>query len=151
MRFLVVEAHTSYNVLLGRPFLNTLGVVVSTPHLAMKLPSASRDIITIHGDQKLVRECYIVSLRPQELTIVANNVEQVLGSRAALIGEDLDPRIGTDSRIEPVGKTKNMSLFGERNLKVGSTLSVEGDAVIDETLGKKCKSIRLVNYEPTWS
>jgi len=28
MRFLVVEAHTSYNVILGRPFLNTMGVVV---------------------------------------------------------------------------------------------------------------------------
>jgi len=31
--FLVVEAHTSYNILLGRPSLNTLGAIVSTPHL----------------------------------------------------------------------------------------------------------------------
>jgi len=41
IRFLIVEAPTSYNVLLGRPSLNSLGVVVSTPHLAMKFPSPS--------------------------------------------------------------------------------------------------------------
>jgi len=62
--FLVVEASTSYNVLLGRPSLNTLGTVVSTPHLAMKFPSPSGNIITIHGDQRLVRECYMASLQP---------------------------------------------------------------------------------------
>ena len=50
IRFLVVDAPTSYNVLLSRTSLNTLGVVVSTPHLAMKFPSPSGDILTIHGD-----------------------------------------------------------------------------------------------------
>jgi len=49
IRFLIVNAPTSYNVLLGRPSLNTLGAVVSTPHLAMKFPSPSGDILTIHG------------------------------------------------------------------------------------------------------
>jgi len=65
IRFLVVDAPISYNVLLGRPSLNTLGVVVSTPHLAMKFPSPSGDILTIHDDQRLARECYMASLRPQ--------------------------------------------------------------------------------------
>ena len=31
IRFLIVDAPTSYNVLLGRPSLNTLGTIVSTP------------------------------------------------------------------------------------------------------------------------
>jgi len=64
IQFLVVDASTSYNVLLGRPSLNTLGVVVSTPHLAMKFPSPSGDILTIHGNQRLARECYMANLRP---------------------------------------------------------------------------------------
>jgi len=64
IRFLIVDAPMSYNVLLGRPSLNTLGVVVSTPHLAMKFPSPSGDILTIHCDQRLARECYMASLRP---------------------------------------------------------------------------------------
>ena len=62
--FLVVDAPTSYNVLLGQPSLKTLGIVVSTPHLAMKFPSPSGDILTIHGDQRLACEFYMASLRP---------------------------------------------------------------------------------------
>jgi len=62
--FLVVDAPPSYNVLLARPSFNTLGAVVSTPHLTMKFPSPSRDILTIHGKQRLTRECYMASLRP---------------------------------------------------------------------------------------
>jgi len=65
IRFLIVDAPTSYNILLGRPSLNTLGAVVSTPHLAMKFPAPSGDILTIHYDQRLARECYMASLRPQ--------------------------------------------------------------------------------------
>jgi len=64
IRFLIVDAPTSYNILLGRPSLNTLGTVVSTPHLAMKFPAPSGDILTIHCDQRLARECYMASLRP---------------------------------------------------------------------------------------
>ena len=65
IHFLIIDAPTSYNVLLGRPSLNTLGAVVFTPHLAMKFPSPSGDILTIHCDQRLARECYMASLRPQ--------------------------------------------------------------------------------------
>jgi len=63
IRYLLVEANTSYNVLLGRPSLNKLGAIVSTPHLAMKFPSASGDVITLHVDQKMAREFYAASLK----------------------------------------------------------------------------------------
>jgi len=65
IRFLIVDTPTSYNVLLSCPSLNTLGTVVSTPHLAMKFPSLSGDILTIHCDQLLARECYMANLRLQ--------------------------------------------------------------------------------------
>jgi len=55
---LVIIANTSYNILLGRSSINQLMAIVSTPHLAMKFPSPSEDILTIHIDQKEVRECY---------------------------------------------------------------------------------------------
>jgi len=48
IRYLVIDANTSYNILLGRSSLNKLGAIVSTPHLAMKFPSLSGDILTIH-------------------------------------------------------------------------------------------------------
>jgi len=53
----------SYNILLGRPSLNTLGVVVSTYHSTMKFPSTSGDIITIHVEQPTTTECYSSILR----------------------------------------------------------------------------------------
>jgi len=59
----LVDANTSYNILLGRPFINRLRAIVSTPHLVMKFSSASRDILTVHVDQEVARECYAASLR----------------------------------------------------------------------------------------
>ena len=101
IRFLIVNAPTSYNVLLGRPSLNTLGVVLSTPpHLAMKFPSPSGDILTIHYDQRLAHECYMASLRPQLPIQQTNHIERPPGSSIALSGEDLDPRVGRDVRLE---------------------------------------------------
>ena len=75
IRFLIVDTPTSYNILLGHPSLNTLGTVVFIPHLAMKFPSPSGDILTIHYDQRLARECYMASLRPQLLIQQTNHIE----------------------------------------------------------------------------
>jgi len=120
--FLVIDAPTSYNVLFGRPSLNTLGVVVSTPHLAMKFPSPSGDILTINDDQQLARECYMASLRPQLLILQTNNIERLYGSSVALSGKDLDPRVGHDARIEPVDNIVSLELSNGRTLKLGTSL-----------------------------
>ncbi|XP_020222112.1 uncharacterized protein LOC109804693 [Cajanus cajan] len=50
VRYVVVQANTSYNILLGRPSLNKLRAIVSTPHLAMKFPTEEGKIITVHAD-----------------------------------------------------------------------------------------------------
>jgi len=63
IQYLIVDAHTSYNILLGRPSLNIVGVVVSTYHLTMKFPSTSGGIITVHVDQPTAHRCYADSLR----------------------------------------------------------------------------------------
>jgi len=61
------KAETSYNILLGRPSLNRLGTIVSTPHLVMKFLIDSRSrgkgVETLQVDQKTPRECYVASLR----------------------------------------------------------------------------------------
>ena len=48
--YLVIDANTSYNILLGRPSINRLRAIILTPHLAMKFFSLSRDILTVHVD-----------------------------------------------------------------------------------------------------
>ncbi|XP_020211150.1 uncharacterized protein LOC109795981 [Cajanus cajan] len=65
IRYIVVHANTSYNILLGRPSINALGAIVSTPHLCMKFPSRDGQVITMHADQKTARECYLSSLKVQ--------------------------------------------------------------------------------------
>lgn len=50
-------------MLLNRPSLNTLGAIMSTPHLAMKFSSETRSIIIVHADQKMARKCYMASMK----------------------------------------------------------------------------------------
>jgi len=57
-RYLVVNAPSAYNILLGRPSLNRIGAVASTKHMKMKLPSLERVIITIKFDQKATKKWY---------------------------------------------------------------------------------------------
>jgi len=63
IRYLVVNADSAYNILLGRPTLNRLRVVASTRHIKMKLPDLSGKVIVIKSDQEEARKCYENSLK----------------------------------------------------------------------------------------
>ena len=52
IRYLVVNANSAYNILLGRPTLNRLRGVSSTRHMKLKLPDLSGRVIVIKSDQK---------------------------------------------------------------------------------------------------
>jgi len=121
IRYLIVDAHTSYNILLGRPSLNTLGAIVSTYHLAMKFPSASGDIITVHVDQPTARRCYADSLRERPESPprrAVNNVEKVPGEAEV----DLDPRVSSEERVEPIESTEEFHFDEHRYTHVSKTL-----------------------------
>ena len=63
IKYLVVNAPSAYNILLGRPTLNRTGVVPSTRHMKVKLPLMEGTIITIRSDQKEAKKCYKNSLK----------------------------------------------------------------------------------------
>ncbi|XP_019432724.1 PREDICTED: uncharacterized protein LOC109339688 [Lupinus angustifolius] len=63
-KFLVVHCDSAYNAIIGRPTLNRLGAIVSTPHLCMKFLSINLQVCTVKGDQHSARSCYQMSLRP---------------------------------------------------------------------------------------
>ena len=52
IRYLVVNANSAYNILLGRTALNRLRAVSSTRHMKMKLPNLSGKVIVIKSDQE---------------------------------------------------------------------------------------------------
>jgi len=111
IRYLIVDAHTSYNILLGRPSLNTLGAVVSTYHLAMKFSSALGDIITVHVDQLTARRCYVDSLRERQFEKVLEEAEI-----------DLDPRVSSEERVEPIESTEEFHFDEHWYTHVSKTL-----------------------------
>jgi len=82
IRYLILDANTSYKILLRCPSINSLGAIISTPHLTMKFPSWTRDIITSYVNKKTTRECYISSLQlpTPQVHHFSNNVEKVVQS-----------------------------------------------------------------------
>ena len=61
-RFLVVDAPSAYNMLLGRPSLNAIKAIPSTYHMMVKFPTTS-GVGMVRGDQRVARECYSVSVK----------------------------------------------------------------------------------------
>ncbi|KAL0319771.1 UNVERIFIED_CONTAM: hypothetical protein Sradi_5238600 [Sesamum radiatum] len=61
--FLVLDtSYPRYNIILGRPTLNAIGVVISTSCLKMKFPT-KYGIGEVHGNQRSARECRCHTLR----------------------------------------------------------------------------------------
>lgn len=50
VRYLVVEAQSSYNIIIGRLAFNLLGVSISTLHLCMEYPLEDGGVKVIQGD-----------------------------------------------------------------------------------------------------
>ncbi|KAJ4818482.1 Pol-polyprotein [Rhynchospora pubera] len=64
IRFIVVDAPSAYNVILGRTSLNSIGAVVSTPHLMIKFPTP-QGVGIVRGEQQVAKECYRITMAPQ--------------------------------------------------------------------------------------
>ncbi|KAI3446714.1 hypothetical protein Pfo_003379 [Paulownia fortunei] len=62
VKFLVVNAPSTYNMILGRPSLNLFHAVASTYHMKLKFPT-HEGIGEAIGDQRMARECYANTLR----------------------------------------------------------------------------------------
>ena len=62
VRFLIVDALSAYNMLLGGPSLNSIRVVLSAYHTVIKFPTAN-GVGMVRGNQHIARECYSASLK----------------------------------------------------------------------------------------
>ena len=60
--FIVVDAFSPYTVIMGRPWLHSLGAVSSTLHQKVKYPSESQ-VLEIVGSQSMARQCLIAAIR----------------------------------------------------------------------------------------
>ena len=62
VKFLIVDAPSAYNMLLGRPSLNAIKVIPSAYHMMIKFPTTS-GVGMVRGDQRVARECYSASIK----------------------------------------------------------------------------------------
>ena len=62
VRFIIVDAPSAYNMLLGRSSLNAIKAIPSAHHMMIKFPTIS-GVGIVRGDQRVARECYSASVK----------------------------------------------------------------------------------------
>ena len=62
VRFLIVDAPSTCNILLGRPSLNAIKAIPSAYHMMIKFPTTG-GVGMVRGDQRVARECYSASMK----------------------------------------------------------------------------------------
>ena len=62
VRFLIVDAPSAYNMLLGRPSLNIIRAIPSAYHMVIKFPTTN-GVGMVRGNQSRARECYSASMK----------------------------------------------------------------------------------------
>ena len=62
IKFLIVDAPSAYNMLLGRRSLYAIRAVHSAYHMVIKFPTEN-GVGMVRGDQQVAKECYVVSMK----------------------------------------------------------------------------------------
>ena len=69
VRFLIVDAPSAYNILLGTPSLNAIRAVSSAYHMIIKFPTAN-GVGMVQGDQRVARDCYSASMKQKSVSSI---------------------------------------------------------------------------------
>ncbi|KAL0431898.1 UNVERIFIED_CONTAM: hypothetical protein Sradi_0815800 [Sesamum radiatum] len=96
LKFLVVDVPSAYNVILGRPMLNTFQAVVSTYHMKIKFP-APGGVGEVQGDPLQSRRCYVEAVRKDKSGMWTTFLTRPLLARRAL-----HLREKTQKRLKPL-------------------------------------------------
>ena len=126
IRYLVVNAPSAYNIILGRSALNRIGAVASMRHMKMKLPSLEGTVITIKSDHKEARKCYENSLKTKRGVFVVTT--QPPREKAVTRTE-----IARERRPEPIEEVLEREIGGKR-FKLGKSLDQETRDQIAEVI-----------------
>ena len=120
-RFLIVDAPSAYNMLLGRPSLNTIKAIPSAYHMMIKFPTVSGGGM-VQGDQRVARECYSASVKKKAV----DNVYM----------DELDMRDEVLTRPEPSEELEPVSLDEdpEHLAYIGSKLTEDLNGLLTQFL-----------------
>ena len=66
----MVDAFSSYTAIMGRPWLHSLGAVLSTLHQKVKYPSGGQ-VSEIVGSQSMARQCLIAAIQHRPKSVIS--------------------------------------------------------------------------------
>ena len=93
VRFLVVDAPSADNMLLGRPSLNAIKAIPSAYHMMIKFLTTS-GVGMVRGDQRMARECYSTSMKQKVVdNIYLNELE---------MRDEVNTRPEPSEELEPI-------------------------------------------------
>ena len=120
-RFLIVDAPSTYNMLLDRPSLNTIKAFPSAYHMVIKFPTV-HGVGMVRGDQRVARECYTASMKKKAV----DNVNT----------DELDMRDEVLTRPEPSEELEPVSLDDdpEHLAYIGSKLAKDLKGLLTQFL-----------------
>ena len=66
VRFLIVDAPSTYKIMLGILSLNPIRAIPFAYHMVIKFPTAN-GVGMVRGDQRIARECYSTSMKQKAI------------------------------------------------------------------------------------
>ncbi|KAL2235761.1 UNVERIFIED_CONTAM: Retrovirus-related Pol polyprotein from transposon [Sesamum indicum] len=121
VKFLVVDTPFAYNVILGRPGLNSFRAVISTYHMKVKFPT-DRGVGEVACDQKEARKCYNLSLKGEP------------EAKKRRVKEDAEPRPYEPEHLKPSEEYKVVRLTPEepdKTTRIGVSMKEKEMAMIE--------------------
>ncbi|XP_075504440.1 uncharacterized protein LOC142541868 [Primulina tabacum] len=119
--FTVVDAPSSYNIILGRPTMNELRSVASTYHQKIKFPVGGRSKTKREGKKARIDEIGGRVLEKGEVHFVAKEEQEIVEVGPGIY-RDLTPDIGASFKYSPgisPGKAKEDALGPEKDKVIG--------------------------------
>jgi len=113
--WIVVPGKSSFNAIIGRPTLQSLGAIASVEYLKMKFPT-EHGVGEVVGTQAIARSCYANYLKESQ----DKDVHKVM-----MIDSDFDPRLPSREEIGPGDEVEEVApdpKQPEKKLKIGKYL-----------------------------
>ncbi|KAI3468832.1 hypothetical protein Pfo_025495 [Paulownia fortunei] len=141
VKFLVVDSFSAYNIILGRPSLNTFQAVVSTFHMNLKF-LVDKGIEEVEGDQCSARRCYVEAAeRPSK------EQEHVMPNEE-LINIELIPGDGT--RTTRIGTQLSQELIDDMTQFLRNNIDIFAWNVRDLEGIDPSVAVHHLNVDPTY-
>ncbi|XP_073130883.1 uncharacterized protein [Henckelia pumila] len=166
--FIIVDAPSAYNAILGRPAMTTFMAVASALHQKMKF-QVGNEVGEVQGDQVIARKCYVEEVRIEQKVIKTDSVDRpgLFGMEKFNLIEIEEIMISPPSGMLKIARTLEHNLVGVHREIAEHKLNVikgchpiiqkkrhfgpEKDAVIKEQVDELLRAghIEEIHF-PTW-